>query len=126
MTLQRLTVWVLALTLLFGCIPAHNSQISTQPSIEEATASSEKVNTPGADSSRIHLRTPQTVYIYRYFIDTGIYEKEATTYTGELTLLDVVKFIAKACGVEEPLPILSAYSNGNGGDIIVFKQALLD
>lgn len=123
MALQRLATLLLSIALLFGCAPEalDNAPSPAFPSGVQAPASD-----PENSSAPLKLRTPQTVYVYRYFFDAKNYEKKETTYTDPLTLPLLLNHIAGAAGFDAPLPIISAEQDGNGTVVIDFEKTLPD
>ena len=124
MALQRLAALLLAIALLFGCAPGASE--GTTPPVSPFEVQASTSSEPESGSEPLKLKTPQTVYIYRYFFDAKNYEKKETTYTDAPTLLPLVNHIAAAAGFDAPLPIISAEQDGNGTIIIDFEKTLLD
>ena len=123
MALRQITTLLLTAALLLGC--AQRPAEHMPSSISSSAAVLPESSGQQSDSEPIILRTPQTVYIYRYFFDARNYEKKETTYTGALVLLPLINHIAEAAGFDVPLPILSTEPDGKGGIIIDFEKTLL-
>ncbi len=123
MALRRLAALLLGATLLFGCVSRPLDDVPPTASFEARTSAP---SDPEGSYEPLKLRTPQTVYVYRYFFDAGNYEKKETSYTGTLTLLPLINHIAEAAGFDVPLPIISAKTDVDGTIMIDFEKALLD
>lgn len=123
MALRRIVALLLGAALLFGCAPKPSGDV---PPISSSEAQMSAPSDPEGSFEPLKLRTPQTVYVYRYFFDAGNYEKKETSYTGTLTLQPLINHIAGAAGFEVPLPIISAETDVGGTMIIDFEKALLD
>ncbi|MEA5134907.1 MAG: hypothetical protein VB035_02065 [Candidatus Fimivivens sp.] len=121
-TLQRLIALFLCVFLLFGC----SGRSISESGSSEASTKKPELAVEIATSPVVELRTPQVLYVYRFFSKGRMYEKKEITFMDEPTLLSVINRTTEACGFEEPLPIISVKESNFVHFVIDFDKSLLD